>query len=62
LPKDILNAKGEIVADKDMLTKISGLFAAGDARERSRRQIVMACADGATAAMGVYDYLQKMNE
>ncbi|MFH0976696.1 MAG: thioredoxin-disulfide reductase [Spirochaetota bacterium] len=60
LPKDMLNTNGEIFSDRDMHTKISGLFAAGDAREGSKKQIVMACADGATAAMEVYEYLQKL--
>ncbi len=59
LSKDMLNEKGEILADSNLRTKISGLFAAGDAREGSKRQIVMACADGATAALNAYDYLQK---
>jgi thioredoxin reductase (NADPH) len=60
LSKDILNEKGEIVADRNMCTKISGLFAAGDARESSKRQIVMACADGATAAISAYEYIDKL--
>ncbi len=62
LSKDILNGKGEIITDGNMATKINGLFAAGDVREGSRRQIVMACADGATAVLSAYDYLQKINQ
>jgi thioredoxin reductase (NADPH) len=60
LSKDMLNEKGEILADKNMHTKISGLFAAGDAREDSKRQIVMAAADGATAAISAYEYLREL--
>lgn len=57
LPKDLLNEKSEVIVDMQMRTKIPGLFAAGDLRSDSRRQIVMACADGATAALGAYEYL-----
>ncbi|MCX7679181.1 MAG: thioredoxin-disulfide reductase [Spirochaetes bacterium] len=59
LPKDVLNEKGEVIVDIHMRTKIPGLFAAGDLRSESRRQIVMACADGATAAMSAYEYLSQ---
>ncbi len=57
LPSDILNEKGEVIVDMQMRARIPGLFAAGDLRSESRRQIVMACADGATAALGAYEYL-----
>jgi thioredoxin reductase (NADPH) len=40
-----------------METSLEGLFAAGDIREESRRQIVTAAADGATAAMSAYEYV-----
>ncbi|HEY1405359.1 MAG TPA: thioredoxin-disulfide reductase [Spirochaetota bacterium] len=57
--KDILDGWGQILVNIDMCTAIPGLFAAGDIRTSSRRQIVMACADGATAAMGAYEYLNR---
>lgn len=41
---------GYIVTDEDMRTNIDGVFAAGDVRSKSLRQIVTACADGAIAA------------
>jgi thioredoxin reductase (NADPH) len=59
LPKEILNKSGEVIADKNLHTVIPGMFAAGDLREGSKRQILMAAADGATAVMNVYEYLQK---
>jgi len=40
-----------------MQTPISGLFAAGDLRENSLRQVLMAAADGATAAISAYEYI-----
>lgn len=41
---------GYIITNEDMSTKIQGVFAAGDLRKKSLRQIITACADGATAA------------
>ncbi|HNX59979.1 MAG TPA: FAD-dependent oxidoreductase, partial [Spirochaetota bacterium] len=57
--KDILDEDGQIKVDLSMHTPVEGLFAAGDIRSSSKRQIVMACADGATAAMSAYDYLNR---
>lgn len=42
---------GYIRTDEDMHTNISGVFAAGDVRVKSLRQVVTAAADGAIAAM-----------
>lgn len=41
---------GYIVTDENMRTSIHGLFAAGDIRSKSFRQIITAAADGAIAA------------
>lgn len=57
LPPDLLNKSGEVMVDMEMRTSIRGLFAAGDLRCNSKRQIVMACADGATAALNAYEDL-----
>jgi len=57
LPKEITNDWGEIIVDMHMKTAIEGLYAAGDMRKDSLRQIVTACADGATAVMGAYEYI-----
>jgi thioredoxin reductase (NADPH) len=40
-----------------MKTNIPGVFAAGDNRKKSLRQVVTAAADGAIAAMQAYHYL-----
>jgi thioredoxin reductase (NADPH) len=61
LPKEVLNEKKEVFVDVRMHTKIEGLFAAGDLRNDSERQIVMAASDGATAALNAYEYLLNMN-
>lgn len=49
---------GNIPTDQDMHTNIPGVFAAGDVRVKSFRQIVTACADGAVAAHSVEKYLE----
>ncbi|MBN2057883.1 MAG: thioredoxin-disulfide reductase [Candidatus Saganbacteria bacterium] len=45
-----LDKNGFIVTDNEMKTSIPGIFAAGDVRAKSLRQIVTAAADGAIAA------------
>ncbi len=60
LPKEILNEWGEAEVDMNMQTAIEGLYAAGDIRSGSKKQILMACADGATAAMSAYEYLSSL--
>lgn len=57
--KPNLNPAGYIVADEEMRTSVEGVFACGDVREKSLRQIVTACADGAIAANGAIKYLQE---
>lgn len=42
--------KGYIITDEDMRTNVSGIFAAGDIRQKFLRQVVTACGDGAVAA------------
>jgi thioredoxin reductase (NADPH) len=60
LPKEILNEWGEAEVDMNMQTAIEGLYAAGDIRSGSKKQILMACADGATAAMSAYEYISSL--
>jgi len=60
LPKEILNEWGEAEVNMNMQTKIDGLYAAGDIRSESKKQILMACADGATAAMSAYEYISNL--
>ncbi|MBQ6650413.1 MAG: FAD-dependent oxidoreductase, partial [Atopobiaceae bacterium] len=50
--------RGYIVTDDDMKTNIPGVFAAGDLRKKSLRQVVTAAADGAIAATQAYKYLE----
>ena len=48
---------GYIRTDDDMHTNIPGVFAAGDLRVKSLRQVVTAAADGAIAAMQAEKYI-----
>jgi thioredoxin reductase (NADPH) len=48
---------GFIVTDEDLATKTPGLFAAGDARKKSLRQIATAVGDGALAAVSLEHYI-----
>lgn len=50
---------GYIPTDEDMRTSIPGVFAAGDVRVKSLRQVVTAAADGAIAAVQAEKYLAK---
>ena len=49
---------GYIVTDEDMRTNIPGVFAAGDCRAKSLRQVVTAAADGAIAAVQAEKYIE----
>ena len=53
-----LDENGYIITDGEMRTKTPGLFAAGDTRQKSLRQIVTACSDGAQAATAAHDFLK----
>ena len=55
-----MDKAGSIVTDATMATSVPGLFAAGDVRSRSIRQVVSAVGDGATAAWYAYNYIQGM--
>jgi thioredoxin reductase (NADPH) len=52
---------GYLVANDAMETSIPGVFAAGDLREKSLRQVVTAVADGAIAAISAARYLDELN-
>ena len=48
---------GYILTDDEMRTNIDGVFAAGDVRRKSLRQVVTAAADGALAAENAVKYV-----
>ena len=52
-----MNAIGEIHADSFCRTDRAGIFAAGDVTDVPYKQIIIACGEGAKAALAMYDYL-----
>lgn len=58
--KDLIeiDEAGNIVTDDMMRTKVPGLFAAGDIRRNSARQVATAVGDGATAGKAVFSYIK----
>ena len=54
-----MDEKGYILTDDDMKTDIPGVFAAGDIRKKSLRQVVTAAADGAIAAVQAGKYIEE---
>lgn len=53
-----LDERGYILTDENMATSVPGIFAAGDVRQKSLRQVSTAVGDGATAAFAVERYLE----
>lgn len=53
--------RGYIKTDEDMHTNIPGVYAAGDVRVKSFRQVVTAAADGAIAAMQAEKYIAELD-
>jgi len=53
-----VNEQGQIVTDLWMRTSVPGIFAAGDVRTDSSRQLISAAGDGATAALAAIQYLR----
>ncbi len=58
----ITNEEGYIETNDQMETKVPGIFAAGDIREKSLRQIVTATGDGSIAAQSVQHYVEELQE
>ncbi|MGP4061322.1 thioredoxin-disulfide reductase [Halobacillus sp. H74] len=58
----ITNEQGYIETDENMETKVPGVFAAGDIREKELRQIVTATGDGSIAAQSSQHYIENLLE
>lgn len=58
----ITNENGYIETNDVMETKVPGIFAAGDVREKTLRQVVTATGDGSIAAQAVQHYVEELKE
>lgn len=54
-----LNEQGYVLTDEDMKTNLDGVYAAGDLRPKSLRQVVTAVSDGAIAATSAERYVSE---
>ncbi|MBY0086936.1 MULTISPECIES: thioredoxin-disulfide reductase [Brevibacillus] len=61
-PLGITNDAGYVLTDEKMNTKVKGIFAAGDVREKMLRQVVTATGDGSIAAQSAQHYVEELNE
>lgn len=52
-----LDPLGYVAVDNKKMTKVPGLFAAGDVVNNPYKQLVISAGDGCTAALGAFDYL-----
>lgn len=55
-----LDEDGYIIAGENGITNVPGIFAAGDCRRKTVRQLVTAAADGACAAISAMEYIKSM--
>lgn len=55
-----LDDAGAVIIDKHMATGVAGVFAAGDVRHGSVRQVVAAAGDGAAAAVSARRYINSL--
>ncbi len=62
LVKDLveLNEWGEVKVDLNMQTSLKGLYAAGDIRQNSVKQVVAAAGDGAVAGINAVKFVEHM--
>ncbi|EIT87021.1 thioredoxin reductase [Fictibacillus macauensis ZFHKF-1] len=58
----ITNEAGYVETNALMETKVPGIFAAGDVREKTLRQIVTATGDGSIAAQSAQHYVEELKE
>jgi thioredoxin reductase (NADPH) len=55
-----LDSEGYIITDENMWTYLEGIFACGDCRKKTLRQVVTACGDGAVAAFSAQHYVENI--
>jgi thioredoxin reductase (NADPH) len=58
----ILNEQGWIPTNEHMETKVPGIFALGDVRDKDLRQIANAVGEGSVAGQAAYNYYQDLKD
>jgi len=53
-----MNAEGYVITDEKCETKTPGIFVIGDLREKYAKQVILAAADGCTAALAAAHYVE----
>lgn len=56
---DVVDERGYLIVDHNMMTKVPGLYGAGDCIQKDLRQVITACSDGSIAAISIFNNLQK---
>jgi len=56
----ILDTEGYVVTDENFKTSVDGIYACGDCRSGSIKQVICACGEGARAGLSVVDFLEKI--
>jgi alkyl hydroperoxide reductase subunit F len=56
------NVGGEVMVNCRCETNIAGIFAAGDVTNVPAKQIIVACGEGAKAALAAFDYVNRIEE
>lgn len=57
-----LDERGYIITDDEMRTSVEGIFAAGDVRNKTVRQVATAVGDAVTAATSARKYIQSLKK
>ena len=55
-----LDPAGYVLTDEEMATSAPGIFAAGDVRQKTLRQVATAVGDGAIAAFSAEKYIESL--
>jgi thioredoxin reductase (NADPH) len=58
----VLDPSGYIITDEEMRMSIPGVFAAGDCRRKSLRQMITAASDGAIAAVTAEHFIESQSD
>lgn len=58
----VLDPEGYVMTNEEMETSVKGVYAAGDCRHKTLRQMVTAASDGAIAAVAAEQYLESLGD